>query len=93
MVIKIKKGVERGSPAGKLGLSCVWSLGASLGTTLLALNLCSDRPDLVFFTTELQTLLESAMTFVVVVVELFKNLSEKEFVQVMGRDLKQQLQV
>lgn len=85
MVIKIKKGVERGFPAEMLGLFCIWSLRAKLGTILFDLNLCCDRPHLVFFTKLLQTLLESGIIFILVAVERFVNLSGKEFVQVASR--------
>jgi len=54
-----------------LGLLSLWSLGASLETVLLDLNLCCNRPGLMFCVTLLQTLLESGIFFVLAAVELF----------------------
>lgn len=59
------------------------NLGTSL-ESLIDLNLCCARYDLVIFTVLLQTLLQSGIIFILVAAELF-SLFEREFIQVMCR--------
>lgn len=59
------------------------NLGASL-ESLIDLNLCCARHDLVIFTVLLQTLPQSGIIFILVAIELF-SLSEREFIQVVCR--------
>lgn len=69
VLVKNKKGMEREVLQQEICGCCVF--GVRLGAVRLDVNLCCDRPNPVFLTVLLQTLLESGIIFIVVAVELF----------------------